>query len=97
MTGRGIMRLVPWGPLHWLSTRLGLCWASVVSLKLYGVRSILDDNLGSPREAWASLKPSAMCFNAHPEPYDYCGHYGAEHPCYKAALRQRVAAETEGA
>jgi hypothetical protein len=76
------MRLVPWRALVWACKRWSLCWPSLVSLKLDGIRAFW--------EGGRTIKPEEICFDAHPEPHDYCGAYGPDHPCYRAVVERRA-------
>ena len=79
------MTLIPWKIYIWAAHQFGLCWASCVSLKLYGLRSWIRDH----GETWrVDLYPSRICFMAHPEPYDYCGMYGNDHPRCRELLAE---------
>lgn len=82
---RWLLRLAPWRVLEWLTERYGLCWADVVSRKIYRP-------LWSDVDPWEDVlpRPTTTCFDSHPDPYDYCGHYGPEHPCHQECLRRRA-------
>lgn len=78
--------LIPLRLLEWAQVRFGWCWAKCAMLKVCGPLVFLRDR--------DSLRVTTRCFDARPEPYDYCNSYGPEHPCLIEVVRKR---QQEGA
>ncbi len=79
-------KLIPWWVLRLAERRLGLCWVKLVSMKTFGPWGFFITDRDS-------LRVTTTCFNASPEPYDYCNTHGPEHPCFKQLVADRARAE----